>query len=51
MNKSVLVSGYGSIGRRHVNILSGLVKKKKYNYFDKSENFKFSHNQNTKSIK
>ena len=28
MNKSVLVSGYGSIGRRHVNILSGLVKKK-----------------------
>lgn len=28
MNKSVLVSGYGSIGRRHVDILSGLVKKK-----------------------
>ena len=28
MNKSVLVSGYGSIGRRHVNILSRLVKKK-----------------------
>ena len=28
MNKSVLVSGYGSIGRRHVNILSGIVKKK-----------------------
>ena len=28
MNKSVLISGYGSIGRRHVNILSKLVKKK-----------------------
>jgi|TARA_B100001964_G_scaffold240126_1_gene309254 CMP-N,N'-diacetyllegionaminic acid synthase len=28
MIKSVLVSGYGSIGRRHVNILSKLVKKK-----------------------
>ena len=28
MNKSVLVSGYGSIGRRHVNVLSKLVKKK-----------------------
>ena len=28
MNKSVLISGYGSIGRRHVNILSRLVKKK-----------------------
>ena len=28
MNKSVLISGYGSIGRRHVDILSGLVKKK-----------------------
>jgi len=28
MNKSVLVSGYGSIGRRHVNILSRLVSKK-----------------------
>ncbi len=28
MNKSVLISGYGSIGRRHANILSKLVKKK-----------------------
>ena len=28
MNKSILISGYGSIGRRHVNILSKLVKKK-----------------------
>ena len=28
MNKSILISGYGSIGRRHVNILSRLVKKK-----------------------
>ena len=28
MNKSVLISGYGSIGRRHANILSRLVKKK-----------------------
>ena len=28
MNKSVLISGYGSIGRRHANILSGLVKRK-----------------------
>ena len=28
MNKSVLISGYGSIGRRHVKILSRLVKKK-----------------------
>jgi len=28
MNKSVLISGYGSIGRRHVNILSKLVSKK-----------------------
>ena len=43
MNQSVLISGYGSIGRRHVNILSRLVKKKKYNYFNKSESFKFSY--------
>jgi CMP-N,N'-diacetyllegionaminic acid synthase len=28
MNKSVLISGYGSIGRRHASILSRLVKKK-----------------------
>ena len=28
MNKSVLISGYGSIGRRHANILSKLVSKK-----------------------
>ena len=28
MNKSVVISGYGSIGRRHANILSGLVKRK-----------------------
>jgi CMP-N,N'-diacetyllegionaminic acid synthase len=28
VNKSVLISGYGSIGRRHANILSGLVKRK-----------------------
>ena len=28
MNKSVLILGYGSIGRRHANILSRLVKKK-----------------------
>ena len=28
MNKSILISGYGSIGRRHANILSRLVKKK-----------------------
>ena len=28
MNKSVLISGYGSIGRRHAKILSRLVKKK-----------------------
>ena len=28
MNKSVLILGYGSIGRRHANILSKLVKKK-----------------------
>ena len=28
MNKSVLISGYGSIGRRHANILSRLIKKK-----------------------
>jgi len=28
MNKSVLISGYGSIGRRHANILSKIVKKK-----------------------
>ena len=28
MNKTILISGYGSIGRRHAQILSGLVKKK-----------------------
>ena len=28
MNKSILVCGYGSIGRRHVNILSRLVNRK-----------------------
>jgi hypothetical protein len=28
MNKSVLISTYRSIGRKHVRILSGLVKKK-----------------------
>ena len=28
MNKSILISGYGSIGKRHANILSKLVKKK-----------------------
>ncbi len=28
MNKSVLISGYGSIGRRHANILSKIVTKK-----------------------
>ena len=28
MNKSVLISGYGSIGKRHANILSRLVNKK-----------------------
>jgi len=28
MNQSVLISGYGSIGRRHAKILSRLVKKK-----------------------
>ena len=28
MNKKILISGYGSIGRRHANILSRLVKKK-----------------------
>ena len=28
MNKSILISGYGSIGRRHAQILSTLVKKK-----------------------
>ena len=28
MNKSVLISGYGSIGRRHTNILSKIVNKK-----------------------
>ena len=50
MNKSVLISGYGSIGRRHVNILSKLVKKKKFNYFNKSKGFKFSHYKNTESF-
>ena len=28
MNKSILILGYGSIGRRHANILSKLVNKK-----------------------
>jgi len=28
MNKSILISGYGSAGRRHANILSSIVKKK-----------------------
>ena len=28
MNQNVLISGYGSIGRKHANILSGLIKKK-----------------------
>jgi len=28
MNKSILISGYGSIGRRHANILSSIVKKR-----------------------
>ena len=28
MNKKILISGYGSIGRRHANILSKIVKKK-----------------------
>ena len=28
MNKKILISGYGSIGRRHANILSRIVKKK-----------------------
>ena len=28
MNKKILISGYGSIGRRHANILSTIVKKK-----------------------
>ena len=37
MNQNVLISGYGSIGRKHANILSGLIKKKKYNYFNKSK--------------
>ena len=51
MNKSVLISGYGSIGRKHANILSRIVKKKKYNYFNKSKSFSFSYNQKTKGLK
>ena len=43
MSQRVLISGYGSMGQRHAKILSKLVKKKKYNYFNQSKTLKFSY--------
>ena len=48
MNKSILISGYGSIGRRHANILSGLVKKK---YITILTNQKVSNFRTIKTLK
>ncbi len=44
MNNRVLISGYGSIGRKHASILSSIIKKKKYNYFNKTKVKKVSYN-------
>ena len=42
MNNRVLISGYGSIGRRHANILSSIIKKKNITILTKQKlkNFK-----------
>ncbi len=48
MNKSVLISGYGSIGRRHAHILSRLVKKKNLTILT---NQKLTNFQTIKNIK
>ena len=48
MNKSVLISGYGSIGRRHAYILSRLVKKKNLTILT---NQKLTNFQTIKNIK
>ena len=48
MNKSVLISGYGSIGRRHANILSKIVTKKNITILTKQ---KLSNFRTIKSMK
>jgi|TARA_Y100000294_G_scaffold29021_1_gene24444 CMP-N,N'-diacetyllegionaminic acid synthase len=50
MNKKVLISGYGSIGRRHAKILSKVVKRKNITIFSKQKIGKFSNISNIKML-
>ena len=50
MNKSVLISGYGSIGRRHAYILSRLVKRKNLTILTKQKLTNFQTIKNIKAL-
>jgi|TARA_B100001964_G_scaffold242540_1_gene317679 CMP-N,N'-diacetyllegionaminic acid synthase len=50
MNKKVLISGYGSIGRRHTKILSKVVKNKNITILSKQKISKFFNIKNIKML-
>ena len=51
MNKSILISGYGSIGRRHADILSRLVEKKNITILTNQKLSNFRTIRSTKEIR
>ena len=50
MNRSVLICGYGSIGRRHANILSGLIGRKNITILTKQKLSNFRTIKTTREI-